>query len=80
MKLGKMFFISLQELFSFLRKSKFRILDIQCHDVIKCLSIKQEVSKQKSTESVNEIWAVCHITKEKKNFYLKILQNLRPEN
>ena len=28
MKLGKLFF-SLQKLFSFLRKSKFRILDIQ---------------------------------------------------
>ena len=28
-KLGKMFFISLQKLFSFSRKSKFRILDIQ---------------------------------------------------
>ena len=29
MKLGKMLFISLQKLFSFLRKSKFRILDVQ---------------------------------------------------
>ena len=41
MKLGKMFFISLQEPFSFLRKSKFIILNIQ---VSSCqfFSIKKE--------------------------------------
>ena len=37
------FFISLQKLISPSRKSNFRFLDIQILDVIKCLSIKQEI-------------------------------------
>ena len=44
MKLEKMFFISLQKLFSFSRKPKFKILDIkisQPHQI--CLSVKQEI-------------------------------------
>ena len=40
MKLEKIFFISLQKLFSFSRRPKFRTLDIQFHDVIKCLMKK----------------------------------------
>ena len=43
MKLEKMFFMSLQKLFWFPRKSSFRILDIQVSDFVKCLSMKQEI-------------------------------------
>ena len=42
--LEKGFFISLQKFFSFSKKSNVRILDIHFHDVIKCLSIKQEIN------------------------------------
>ena len=37
-----MFFISFQKIFSFSRKSKFRILDIKFHDFIKWLSTEKK--------------------------------------
>ena len=46
----------------------------KCYDVIKRLSIKQEIHF-----TVNEIWPVCVIL-QKKKFYQKFLQKLRPEN
>ena len=62
-KLGKMFFISLQKLFSFSRKSNFRFLDIQ-------ISIFYW-----SRESVNETWPVFVIFQKNKNYQKKIAKN-----
>ena len=71
MKLGKMFFISLQKYFSYSRKSKFKILDIQ-------ISWRHQMPKHKKGNTFYritfwEISTVClwnlaslyHITKEK---------------
>ena len=70
MKLGKTFFISLQKLFSFWRKSNFRILDFQ-------ISWRHQMPKHKTrntfhwiTWEVNTVcqWnlaSLCHVTKEK---------------
>ena len=66
-KLGKMFFISLQKLFSFSGKSNFRFLGIQ-------ISIFYW-----SRESVNETWPVFVIFQKNKN-YQKKLQKMRPLN
>ena len=46
----------------------------KCYDVIKRLSIKQEIHF-----TVNEIWPVCVIL-QKKKFYQIFLQKLQPEN
>ena len=69
MKIGKIFFISLQKLFSFLRKSKFRILDIQVlrrHQMPKHKANHFTESFGKKTKSVKNFFAsLKHITKEK---------------
>ena len=71
MQLGKIFFISFQNLFLFLRKSNFRILHIQ-------ISWRYQMPKHKTrnnfywiTWEVNSVcqWnlaSLCHMTKEKK--------------
>ena len=66
-KLGKMFFISLQKLFLFSRKSNFSILDFQ-------ISWRHQMPKHKTrnifhwitweVNTVNEIWPVYVIPKE----------------
>ena len=72
-------FISLQKLFSFSRKSNFRILDI-------LVSLRHQVPKHKTrntffwltweiTQSVNEIWPV-HVISQKKKIYQKIPQKI----
>ena len=78
-----MLFISLQKLFSLLRKSNFRIWDIQiswCHQMPKH---KTKNTFYWITWDVNTVcqWnlpSLCHIMKEKK--YQKILQKLQSEN
>ena len=73
-----MFFISLQKLFSFSRKSKFRILDIQ-------ISGRQQMLKHKTRNtfdvitwevntSLTEIWPV-YVILQKKTFYQKFYKN-----
>ena len=47
--------------------------NVKFHDVIKCLMKFDEM------KFVNEIWPVCVIL-QKKKFYQKFLQKLRPEN
>ena len=71
MKLGKLFFISLQELIWLSRKSNFRILDIQ-------ISLGHQMTTHKIrntfywiTWELNTVYqwnlaSLCHITKEKK--------------
>ena len=78
-----MFFISLQKLFLFSRKSNFRILHFQ-------ISWRHQMHKHKTrntfhwiTWEVNTVcwWnlaSLCHITKKK--IHQKFLQKLRPEN
>ena len=71
MKLGKVFLISLQELFSLTRKSNFNILDIQVswrHQVPK---IKKRITFYWITWKVNTVcwWnlaSLCHIIQGKK--------------
>ena len=57
MKLGKMFFISLQKIFLFLRKSKFRVLDIQ-------ISLLHQMPKHKTGNTFYWItWEVNTVSK-----------------
>ena len=57
--------------------SKFYIFKF--HDVIKCLSIKQEIHFTEQTQSINKIWPVYAIL-QKKKIHQKILQKMRPKN
>ena len=67
-RLGEMLFIQTLEFWIF-----------KSHDVIKFLSVKQEIHFTeylgKQTKSVNDIWPVYVILQKK-----KILQKLQPEN
>ena len=73
-------FVLLQKLFSFSRKSKFRILDIQ-------ISWRYQMPEHKKYILLNNlgcknfllIWSFCVILQKKKN-YQRILQKLQPEN
>ena len=82
-KLGKIFFILLQKLFLFSKKTKFRILDIQ-------ISRRHQMPKYKTRDTFYCInWEVntfcywksasfCHITKER--ILSKFLQKLQSKN
>ena len=83
MKLGKMFFISLQKLFPFSRKSTFSILVIQISWRHKMPEYKTRNTFYWVTSEVKTVYqwnlaSLCHIVK--KTFYQKIQQKLRPEN
>ena len=75
MKQGKMFFIPLQKLFSFSRKSNFRISDIQIpwrHQMPK----HNLGSKYGPLMKFGQFMPYC----KRKKKYEKVLQKLRPEN
>ena len=82
-KLGKIFFISLQNLFLFMKKANFSILVIYIlwhHQVPNHTTRNQFYWKMWEVNTVCEwnLASLCHITKE--NIYQKNLQKLRPEN
>ena len=69
-KPGKMFFLSLQELFSFSRKSDFRIPSFQVSWRLQMPKHKTRNTFHWITWKVNTVWwwnftSLCHITKEK---------------
>ena len=82
MELSKMFFISLQKLFSFSRKLKFRISDIQISWQHQMPKHKKEMHFTeylgKKTQYIKEI-RPAHTLQNRKN-HQKILKKLRSKN